>query len=263
VASPTEARRTLRWAARIAVPAVLLLTAMVLHSRHLVAPALFLSLNHAAAAWPDRLWSGLTDLGHTGVAVGLLAPLLLWRPAWFMAVLLTVPFGSAFARIAKLGFDAPRPAALLDPTQFHVIGPVLTSQSFPSGHTITAFALAAAISGACRPRRAALTMALLLLATLIGLSRIAVGAHWPLDVLAGAAGGWLSGCCGVALLQRWPMVGSALLWRHVGGVVLALTGLSLWSLDTGYPLGDPLRQVAVALALVVSVWQLVLVRATK
>ena len=36
-------------------------------------------------------------------------------------------------------------------------------------------------------------------------------------------------------------------------------GLSLWSLETGYPLALPLQWLAIACALVTSVWQLVLV----
>ena len=39
-----------------------------------------------------------------------------------------------------------RPPAMLAPGTFHIIGPAFTSNSFPSGHTITAFAFAGALS---------------------------------------------------------------------------------------------------------------------
>jgi undecaprenyl-diphosphatase len=55
--------------------------------------------------------------------------------------------------------------------------------AFPSGHSSRAFALATLLATRMRPRVGATS---LVLAGLVGLSRIYVGAHWPSDVLAGA-----------------------------------------------------------------------------
>ncbi len=65
--------------------------------------------------------------------------------------------------------------------------------SFPSGHTTTAFTIAI-ILGHFSPLLWPLA---LLLATLVGLSRIALGAHFPSDVVAGMLLGCL--CASVAL----------------------------------------------------------------
>jgi undecaprenyl-diphosphatase len=74
--------------------------------------------------------------------------------------------------------DRP-PAVVLDPEP--LVG-VPTTSSFPSGHTSTSFACAYVISRLA-PR---LTVFVYVLAALIGFSRIYVGVHYPIDVLAGA-----------------------------------------------------------------------------
>ena len=63
------------------------------------------------------------------------------------------------------------------------------SSSFPSGHTASAFAFATA-AGDAAPR---LRPALLVLAGLVGYSRVHTGVHHPTDVIAGAAVGVAAG----------------------------------------------------------------------
>jgi membrane-associated phospholipid phosphatase len=63
-------------------------------------------------------------------------------------------------------------------------------QSFPSGHTATAFAFAVGLSWVF-PRGRFLFYTL---ATLAGIQRLVSNSHWPSDVLAGAAVGLLCGC---------------------------------------------------------------------
>ena len=87
----------------------------------------------------------------------------------------------------------------------------LRSRSFPSGHTATAFCVAAVLCGWARGlpgrgRRVAVRASALVLATLTGLARVYAGAHFPLDVLGGAA---LGALCAVAALLAVRLVAGA------------------------------------------------------
>jgi undecaprenyl-diphosphatase len=68
--------------------------------------------------------------------------------------------------------------------------------SFPSGHTAAAFAVAVAFAGA----PFGLGAALFLFAIGIAVARVYLGAHYPLDVAAGAALGSIAGLAARALL---------------------------------------------------------------
>ena len=70
-------------------------------------------------------------------------------------------------------------------------------QSFPSGHTACSVAAARALSRNYPPAGAAAGVA----AIAIGVSRIAKGAHWPLDVGAGAVIGLAAEALSTSLLR--------------------------------------------------------------
>ncbi len=72
--------------------------------------------------------------------------------------------------------------------------------SFPSGHSCSSFAAAAALC--CQSRKWGVPA--LVLAGLIAFSRVFLFVHWPTDVLAGAALGILSGLLTCFLARRIP-----------------------------------------------------------
>ena len=69
--------------------------------------------------------------------------------------------------------------------------------SFPSGHTAVAFAVAVAFGGT------ALAGLLLVLALAIAVSRVYLGAHYPLDVAAGMVVGAAAGAVARLLVVSW------------------------------------------------------------
>lgn len=101
------------------------------------------------------------------------------RPRAAAAALLAIGTAALLVTILKQTFDRARPP-LADPN-LDAIGIVPTSASFPSGHAATAFAAAVAI-GLVHPR---LRKPLLAVAAVVALSRVYLGVHYVLDVLAG------------------------------------------------------------------------------
>ena len=105
-----------------------------------------------------------------------------WRAAW--ALIANGIAAGLLNRLLKLTFARDRPA--LDP-----VIPLPESHSFPSGHAMSALAVYGAIAAvviALAPRaRAAVLAVTVPLVLAIGLSRVYLGVHWPLDVLAGFA----------------------------------------------------------------------------
>ncbi|HEX9291753.1 MAG TPA: phosphatase PAP2 family protein [Anaeromyxobacteraceae bacterium] len=87
--------------------------------------------------------------------------------------------GALTAQALKRTLNRARPTSAIEGFEALVENP--DAFSFPSGHTAAAFAVAVALAG--EPGCAGPVS--LLLATGIALSRVYLGAHYPLDVLAG------------------------------------------------------------------------------
>jgi membrane-associated phospholipid phosphatase len=173
---------------------------------HVWEPGQFLWLNALCAPVAAQVWTGLSLLGNGWGVLGVTAPFLVFAPRLMWAWLCAAPFAILFARVGKGIVVSPRPVAEIDPAQVRVVGEFLHSVSMPSGHTLTAFAVATAIWLAVPAAQRWRHSWLLLLAMGTGLSRIAVGAHWPGDVAVGASLGFLAGLLGNVLLARVPTI---------------------------------------------------------
>jgi uncharacterized membrane protein YbhN (UPF0104 family)/membrane-associated phospholipid phosphatase len=101
------------------------------------------------------------------------------------------------AKVVKHSVTRGRPAELLP--DVHIHGAASLGLGFPSGHAAVAV-LIATVSWAYLGRRG--RIAAVVLATLVCLARIYVGAHLPLDVLAGAALGLAVGSALVAAIGK-------------------------------------------------------------
>ncbi len=135
-----------------------------------------------------RFVTGLGDPGTRSLFVLLLLFGVMYRRSWRAATvfLVTVALSITGHSVMKEVFARARPTLVpwLDPVDTY---------AYPSGHaagTIVALLMGALLLGG----RQSVVVALLVVAA-IGLSRVALGVHWPSDVI----GGWMFGG-GMALI---------------------------------------------------------------
>ncbi len=175
---------------------------------------LFLWLNEHLQ-FSKTFWLNVTLFGDAGMVMILVLPLVGRRPDIIWAGLLAGIVAALLVNGGKAFFQIPRPPTVLPPDAFHQLGNRFGATAFPSGHTAAAFALAGVLS--LLPVHRGVRWLAIAAAALIGLSRIVVGAHWPLDVAAGMLTGWVSALIGVHLARivpgenRWVQRGAALL----------------------------------------------------
>ncbi|MGH3026657.1 MAG: phosphatase PAP2 family protein [Gaiellaceae bacterium] len=128
--------------------------------------------------WLDWLSIGLSRIGSFGavwIAIAIVLALLWRRPSIVVAVVAADGVSQLLAWLGKTLIHRHRPFV-------HQLGTAATTHSFPSGHSASSFACAVVL-GMLVPR---LRWPFVALATLIALSRLYNGDHFPLDVLAGA-----------------------------------------------------------------------------
>jgi undecaprenyl-diphosphatase len=152
---------------------------------------------NAGVATRDWLEDPVTLFGGLAVAIYAAATVGLWflaRPYGELKWKLACASALAAGGVAMLGnqlisrvWDRPRPYET-HPAADHLLSVPSPDPSFPSDHAAAAFAIAFAVLAFSR--RGGLVF--LAAATLIGLSRIALGMHYPSDVVAGALIGWLA-----------------------------------------------------------------------
>jgi undecaprenyl-diphosphatase len=193
---------------RLSIVAVCAVVAIVLaHEVHEGQPiaadaAIMHAVHGAATPFLDALARALTWIGNpvpttaiTVVAAGTLAAFGRRREA--IALALGVLAATLLDLALKEVFERVRP-------NLWPHAPV-PGDSFPSGHAVTStilFGALAAFAGRIAPRRArTFAIAAALLVAGIAASRVYLGVHWPSDVVAGVAIGYL---CLALLLRLTP-----------------------------------------------------------
>ena len=163
---------------------------------------LFFAINGFAYNFEDKLWAVLTNLSDGLYSFVLLLPFIYKKPQYIWSVLLATILFSIFGQAAKHVLQVPRPPQVLAPNEIHLIGPDWGTNAFPSGHASMIFNLAGVF--VLTTSKKWLRIILIVAASIIAFTRVAVGVHWPLDVVAGAALGWITVWLGLKIAQRTP-----------------------------------------------------------
>lgn len=135
---------------------------------------------------PDSLYIPawvIMQLGALGAAPAAAAAALLAHDRELAGRLLAAGTGTwALSKLVKQMVRRPRPATLVSGTRIR--GRDASGLGYPSGHAGVAVALGAAVFPRLSPSGRAAVVAVV---PIVGLSRIYVGAHLPLDTAGGAA----------------------------------------------------------------------------
>ncbi len=149
----------------------------------------------------DPIFEAITLAGSFGIIWLVLAVAISgfsWSRPWlWVRVAVAILIAESVSAALKGWIDRDRPP-LANPDPEPLVA-LPATHSFPSGHATVAFACATTLALAV-PR---LRVPLYVLATLIAFSRVYVGVHYPLDVLAGAV-------LGIGIARALRMLAAAL-----------------------------------------------------
>lgn len=192
----------------------------------------------------DAAMNILTYLGDTHVMLWVI--LLITLPQWmvvgkksleklslYLAVLaIVLILATAATQSLKEIVGALRPAGVLPVESLHILGETLRFRSFPSGHTVTAFA---AMCSLLPVIPVSWRWGALALAAGIGFSRIGVGAHWPIDVATGALLGIVAAIASwrIGFWLQQKKLAENIFWKRIYQS-LAMLGLFILAANVAY-----------------------------
>lgn len=192
----------------------------------------FHSVNSLAEWLPDDLWQMTTFLGDTTMCLCLMLFFARRNPSLLVIILIAAVYGTFLCHGMKAYFAMPRPPAVLNQDDYVQIGQAFRRNSFPSGHSLSIFILVSSLFYFAKQTTTRIT--LLTFGCWVALSRVMVGAHWPIDVLVGSAIGVMVTATAIYTAKRWRGGFSTGIHFFVVSL-LVISAIMLYSHNGGYP----------------------------
>ena len=154
----------------------------------------FYLLNPYHSSFIDFTFIYFTYLGDGFFCIAIGLSLLIFKKRFLgLMVLSSYALSGIIAQVLKYYIIEARPAVFLKDTSYKYFIENVTLHNlhaFPSGHSASAFAMAAVLSFALKNKK--YSVFFLAVAVIVGYSRIYLAQHFPDDVLAGALIGFVS-----------------------------------------------------------------------
>jgi hypothetical protein len=152
----------------------------------------------------------LTQIGDELILISFLSIFIVYAPKVWESLISASIVSALFSGLLKRFFEVPRPAAVFDHNSFVIIGKTLSGNtSLPSGHSITVFTILTVLLYAFMPlkikHKISWHLLIILLGLMLAITRVGVGAHYPLDVVIGSIIGYLSGLTGIFFSQKYKV----------------------------------------------------------
>jgi membrane-associated phospholipid phosphatase len=171
---------------------------------------IYFSVNGHYDAWADVFFTYATDFGEGFMVLAVALYFLLFSYRKALLTVTSFAFTGILVQIVKHIVRAPRPTVYFESqlTHIHLVKGIhqLTTNSFPSGHTVTAFTAAAVLSYLTTNKRTGFLY--LLLAIMVAYSRMYLSQHFFEDVTAGSIIGTIGTIIWITWMDNRPFMHS-------------------------------------------------------
>lgn len=169
----------------------------------------FYYINYHLGQYP-MLEYNLTQLGDASIILSLLTIFILYAPKLWESLLSASLVSLLFSSVLKNLFLIPRPAQIYDNNSFIIVGKkAIGFASLPSGHSITVFTTLTILLFAFMPKKliskVIWVFTLISIGLIVASTRVALGAHHPLDVIIGSIIGYICGLIGIFISRKYSI----------------------------------------------------------